>query len=69
MRVEALDGGDGDATGVIDASGAELLDVVELVKEAAVVGCFVGAEFIHGAGAQITAIHQEEDALGFGVFD
>ena len=69
LGVEALDGGDGDATDGIDASGAEHLDVVEVGEAASVVGGGEVLELPDGLAAKVSAVDEEEDALGPGVLD
>ena len=68
-RVEALDGGDGDAGDGVEAVRGEVLDVVELGELAAVVGRGELLELLQGLAAEVGAVDQEEDAPRAGVLD
>ena len=65
-RVEPLDGGDDDLGGGIDRVRFEPLDGVERRELARIVGRLEVGELVLGLLAEIAAIHEEEDALGFG---
>ena len=66
---EALDGGDDDLVDGVVAAGAEVLKVVDLAEEAAVVGWLVVLELALGLGAERFAVDEEEDAPEFGELD
>lgn len=68
LRVQALDGGDGDFGGIGDAGSAEDVDVVVLGELAAIVGDDELFELVLGVGGQVAAIDQEERAFDFGEF-
>jgi len=67
--VEPLDGGDADLGHRIDAAGLQVLHVVKLGEDAAVVGCAEGLELLESLSPKIAAIDQEEDAAGTGELD
>ena len=64
--VEALDGGDADLGNWVDAAGLQMLDVVKLGEDAAVVRGAEGLELLEGLAAKVAAVDQEEHAAGAG---
>lgn len=66
LRIQALDGGDGDLGGVGDAGAAEDVDVVVLGEFAAIVGDDELFKFILGIGGEVATVDQEQDAFDLG---
>ncbi len=66
--VDALDRADDDAGGFVERVAAEMLDDVFLGELVVVHGRDELLEFLERLPAEIAAIHEEQDALGSGVF-
>jgi hypothetical protein len=67
--VEPLNGGDDDFGRGVDRVGPEVLDDVEVVEAASVVGRDVVLELAERLVAEVVAVDEEQDAACASIFD